>query len=420
MNRGDIAAKEPAPASPGAAHGPLRNATIVGALILLLATVMLLDSLLLPLPGAQYADFNRLSLMVTGGLFAIAALSLALHLAGWRTAGRLGMVLYGCLLIGAMTVIMGPDTGVDVLGTVALVFAPALIFGVEERWKLGTALALSVGTSAALQVWHMGGGAPLVPIEADFLATVRLSVVFVAACTGILMIYQHRSAEAARAAAAREHQRSESLLLNILPARIAARLKAGEARIADSVGPVTVLFADIVGFSRYAAGRTAPEVVDLLDGLFSRFDAICADHGLEKIKTIGDGYLAVAGLPTGMQDGAAAAARAAIAMQAVMAEVRSRIPELDLRIGLHTGTVVAGVIGARKFAYDIWGDTVNTASRIESASRPGSISLSAETAGALGDGFRTAFLGEMELKGVGRLAIHCLLTPGEPDARGTG
>lgn len=209
-----------------------------------------------------------------------------------------------------------------------------------------------------------------------------------------------------------ETQRSERLLLNILPEPIAARLKQGRtsAPLADRHEEVTVLFADLVGFTALSA-QTSPEaLVALLDEVFSVFDTLAERHGLEKIKTIGDAYMAVAGLPTARQDHAEAASAMALAMLCEIGRMNATHGvELSLRIGLHSGPVVAGVIGHRKFSYDLWGDTVNTASRMESHGLPGAVQISEATAGRLGSGFRVADRGVIDVKGKGPMRTWWLV-----------
>jgi class 3 adenylate cyclase len=196
-----------------------------------------------------------------------------------------------------------------------------------------------------------------------------------------------------------EQERSERLLLNILPRPIAERLKADPGIIAERFEAVTVLFADIVGFTSLAAVSDPAALVELLNAIFSRFDELAEGHGLEKIKTIGDTYMAVAGLPTPRPDHADAAAAMALDMQQAIAELADG--RLQLRIGLHSGPVVAGVIGRRKFSYDLWGDTVNIASRMESYGAPGAIQISAATYELLGPGFACAPRGIISVKGCG-------------------
>ncbi len=208
------------------------------------------------------------------------------------------------------------------------------------------------------------------------------------------------------------HQQSESLLLNILPAPIAHRLKSGERAIADKFDAVTVLFADIVGFTKLSARTTPEELVQGLNAIFGRFDELARKYGLEKIKTIGDAYMVAGGLPERSHDHAERVAQFALEMQAVMQEdaLRSSNGELvQMRIGIHTGAAVAGVIGTSKFSYDLWGDTVNTASRMESHGEAGKIHVSEDVFTALKEKFVFEERGDIEVKGKGLLRTWFLL-----------
>jgi adenylate cyclase len=204
--------------------------------------------------------------------------------------------------------------------------------------------------------------------------------------------------------------RVDELLTNAIPRSIAVRLKRGERRIADSYPEASVLFADIVGFTPWAQQTPPDRVVELLDGLFSIFDELTVSHGLEKIKTIGDAYMAVAGVPEPRSDHELAAVDLAGAMIAAVAELRKRTGvDLHVRIGVASGPVVAGVIGRDRLLFDLWGDTVNLASRMESFGVPDRIQVSASTRTALGD--RWAFEErEVDVKGLGRLSAY-LATP---------
>jgi class 3 adenylate cyclase len=173
-----------------------------------------------------------------------------------------------------------------------------------------------------------------------------------------------------------EKERSEALLLNILPRTIIERLRQGETIIADRVDDATILFADLVDFTSLAARSPPERTVELLGGLFAEFDALAARLGLEKIKTTGDGYMVAGGLPLPepRPDHAAAVAEMALAMREAAATAAAGFGErLQLRIGVHSGALIAGVIGTHKFVYDVWGDTVNTAKRMESYGAPGRI-----------------------------------------------
>ena len=206
-----------------------------------------------------------------------------------------------------------------------------------------------------------------------------------------------------------EHDRAENLLLNILPPQIAERLKEGEGTIADSFADVTVLFADIVGFTQLATSIPPEELVRLLDDVFSRFDALVEAHGLEKIKTVGDAYMLAGGLPTPRPDHAEAVAEAALGMLQEIASFNAqRGASLQIRVGMSSGPVVAGVIGRKKFIYDIWSNTVNIASRMESSGLAGSIQVSEECYQRLRSKFVFEDRGIIQVKGQGEMHTYFL------------
>ncbi len=206
---------------------------------------------------------------------------------------------------------------------------------------------------------------------------------------------------------ASEQAKTEELLLNILPRSIATRLRTGEERIADSFPAVSVLFADMVGFTKMTRKTTATALVDMLDELFSAFDLITEKHGLEKIKTIGDCYMLAGGVPLRREDHAQAVMRAAFEMIDFLNEFRARTgSELNMRIGVHSGLVIAGVIGVRKFTYDLWGDTVNVASRMESTGQPGRVHVSEQTAALLGGEYELESRGTIEVKSLGEVETY--------------
>jgi class 3 adenylate cyclase len=213
-----------------------------------------------------------------------------------------------------------------------------------------------------------------------------------------------------RRALALEQQRSERLLLNVLPAPIAERLKAGEAVIADAFPEVTVLFADLVDFTRSSRRSSPAQVVATLNELFSAFDRLAQHHGLEKIKTIGDAYMVAGGLPDPLPDHAQAVAELALAMREEVARRADPSGQpLAVRIGIDTGPVEAGVIGTSKFSYDLWGDTVNTASRMESHGIPGCIQVTARTYQRLQAGYRFQRRGPIPVRGMGEMVTYFLL-----------
>ncbi len=207
----------------------------------------------------------------------------------------------------------------------------------------------------------------------------------------------------------RERERAEQLLLNILPGPIADRLKEGETEIADSFAEVTVLFADIVGFTEISARVTPSKLVRQLNGIFSAFDQLAERYGLEKIKTIGDAYLIVGGLPTPRADHAEAVAEMALDMLEVMDQcVEEGSEPFRIRVGINSGPVVAGVIGTKKFAYDLWGDTVNVARRMESHGLPNVIQVSEATYVRLRDRFTFEPRGTIAVKGRGQQLAYLL------------
>ncbi|HEX8458979.1 MAG TPA: adenylate/guanylate cyclase domain-containing protein [Pyrinomonadaceae bacterium] len=207
-----------------------------------------------------------------------------------------------------------------------------------------------------------------------------------------------------------EREKSERLLLNILPSAIAERLKEEQGIIAESFTEATILFADVVGFTQMSARITPVELVYLLNEIFSAFDELATRHGLEKIKTIGDAYMVASGLPERRPDHAEAMAELALDMQDALAAFnRARAASLDIRTGINTGPVVAGIIGTSKFIYDLWGDAVNTASRMESHSTPGRIQVTEATYERLRDRYRLEPRGTVNVKGKGEMPTYFLL-----------
>jgi adenylate cyclase len=207
-----------------------------------------------------------------------------------------------------------------------------------------------------------------------------------------------------------EKERYEQLLLNILPKEIVARLQGGETVIANHLSNVTILFADLVSFTNLSSRLSAGDLVHLLNALFSEFDRLALDLGVEKIKTLGDAYMVAGGLPEPRADHAHAVADLALAMIQTVERMNCELPmPLQMRIGIHSGDVVAGIIGTHKFVYDIWGDSVNIASRMESHSLPNRIQISAATRRCLHKSFRFEPHGSVDVKGKGPMDTYFLL-----------
>jgi class 3 adenylate cyclase len=275
----------------------------------------------------------------------------------------------------------------------------ALFFGGPRYalpWFAGFAVLtlVSVGIDPALS-----DGAPDVP-RGVRVAFFGLDLLFVSLTIFLLLQYFVRARD-------RERTRSERLLLNVLPPAIATRLKRSPAVIADRLPAATVLFADLVGFTPLSARVPPEELVRLLDEVFTSWDELAERHGLEKIKTIGDAYLVAGGIPTPRPDHAEAVARMALEMIPALAAC-GRGYELSARIGIDTGPVVAGVIGRAKFSYDLWGDTVNTASRMESSGEPGRIQVTERVRAELEPAFRFAARPEIAVKGKGPMRTYFL------------
>jgi len=268
-------------------------------------------------------------------------------------------------------------------------------------------IALTVASGIAEPLVSPRAAAIPGPIATAFFV---LNVSGVAITSYLLLQYAVRARDAAMAS-------SEALLLNVLPKSIAERLKREAGTIAESHEEVTVLFADVVDFTPFTQ-RTAPErVVGVLDEIFSAFDRLAEAHGLEKIKTIGDAYMVASGLPDRREDHAEAAAEMALEMLAEVARLCSVLElELTIRIGMDSGPVIAGVIGRRKFIYDLWGDTVNTASRMESHGLPGRIQVTQATYERLRSAYRFEDRGEVAIKGKGAMRAHLLLGRAEDRA----
>lgn len=283
------------------------------------------------------------------------------------------------------------------------------LFGFVSRTRFVFA-AIRTGVIAAglafVTVLHQGPGSLVFDI-----------FVFAAASAGSLvglrMIERNRRelwhqslvVEEQRSALAAEQVQSERLLLNVLPESVSKRLKRGESQIADDFSEATVLFADIVGFTPIAAQLTAAQVIEMLSELFSMFDDLVTERELEKIKTIGDAYMAVGGLPEPLSDHASRVVDLAVGMLAATNN-SPHFRDMSLRIGIHSGPVAGGVIGVRKFAYDVWGNTVNMAARLETSGVPGRIHVSEQTVELTGDLFEYELRGETDLRGIGKVRTY--------------
>jgi adenylate cyclase len=293
----------------------------------------------------------------------------------------------------------------------------ALLFlGARQAMSWFIGFVALVGLSGAIDT-SLATGTPRVPpgVEVAFFA---LNVIGVTTTVWVLLQYFARARERAMTQLARQHQalkleqaKSERLLLNVLPEPVAARLKDDEGVIADACPEVTVLFADIVGFTPLSERLAASDLVTMLDRVFAHWDALALKHGVEKIKTIGDAYMVAAGIPLPRGDHAEAIAALALEMGPELARVAEETGlALEVRIGIDSGPVIAGVIGRAKFIYDLWGDTVNTASRMESHALPSTIQVTQRTYDRVRDRFELRPRGAIEVKGKGQLNTYLLIS----------
>ena len=393
-----------------------------GLAVLALTNTRTSTTVLYPEPSGEAVAFAQ---AITAG----AALANVAFLAvlRWRPAKALRLVrpaalVVDVLLLEATLFLVGRPLG----QTWAVLILLPLEAGLKYLMRGSLVVGGLVGAAELARELHLG--AAVAGYEVSWsgvmprIALILLVAYFAGALQSALERESHRFENAAveeakaKAALDREHrllqlerEKSERLLLNVLPRTIADRLKESEDVIADAFPDASVLFADIVGFTPYA-DRTPPEdVVRLLNTLFSVFDDLADRYGLEKIKTLGDAYMVAGGIPEPRPDHAEAIAEMALAMKD---EIEARAREgLDLRvrIGIATGPVIAGVIGRRKFIYDLWGDTVNTASRMESHGVAGGIQVTATTYERLRDSFSLERRGEIEVKGKGRMATYLLV-----------
>lgn len=289
------------------------------------------------------------------------------------------------------------------LATPAFNFGLALVLvacGLLNRHAVPLVLLATLGWLVILSIWLEN------PFSAGFLS---LSTMVIMSVVSHAKEKAERLAWSSQARLAEEKKVSEKLLLNVLPCSIADRMREGEKLIADKHDNVAVVFADIVNFTLLADSMPPDKLVQILDDIFTRFDHIADELNLEKIKTIGDAYMMAAGLPVERPINPALAAEAALRMRDAVHEVNlARTIDIDIRVGIHVGNVIAGVIGQSKFVYDLWGDVVNVASRMESTAPKGEIQISQEMHDVVRDQFDFDPRGEIEVKGKGKMVTWIL------------
>lgn len=389
--------------------------------------------------------------IITGAtalLWAVAAILIPLgtdipRSLSWRVGGVMSLVGLACLAVSPWAMTMNRQhalasaltsanglviLGLAAAGEVVAGFAVSGImllymFGFVSRtrfvYALGRTVVIAVGFGV---VWATYDGPGRLLMDAFFLAAASVGSI-----VGLRLLerdrrrvwHQRLVIEEQSAALEVERSESERLLLNVLPEAVSKRLRQGENPIADDFPNVTVLFADIVGFTAMSSTMTADEVITMLSELFSTFDELVTERGLEKIKTIGDAYLAVGGLPDPLPDHANRVVDLALAMQACTS-LLEHFPELSIRIGVHSGPVAGGVIGTQKFAYDVWGTTVNTAARLQSTGIPGRVHVSEETRALTREAFDYESRGAVELRGLGTMTTYLVSQPSKDESREDG
>jgi guanylate cyclase len=383
------------------------------------ALLVLISLLILPIAlvwGTLYLAFGAQSGYLAYAYFGVVLGAIAIF--AWTRDSEFLLRVQLLAILLAPTSSMVPLGGFLASGGVGLwgILAPlgALVFSDARagvRWFVGFLVVFlgfglvgeSLGVTRALPDW--------------FLSTmIALNVVVGGTIVFTLLALFAKQRGDALAALRSEQAKAENLLLNILPRSIADKLKAQTQTIADQFTSASILFADVVDFTPLAERLPPAEVVGVLDHLFTHFDALAERYGLEKIKTIGDCYMVAAGVPTPRPDHARALALMALDMLEVMrADDDVGHLGLELRVGINSGPVVAGVIGRKRFLYDLWGDAVNTASRMESHGTPGRIQITRATYELLADEFECEPRGTITVKGKGDMDVWYVLGPRSRD-----
>jgi class 3 adenylate cyclase len=370
---------------------------------------LIVIAITLPYPFIYlYLQVDVDPLILSGSLIFLAAYSGVIFL-NYLTVHTLAKLLFFAAVLCqlfSVCVIFGKNTGLDQFFYAAFV---GIFFVVDRHQKILIIPALAVLTAEYLLVQYINAYIdPLVkisPATATIISYISSGSVFSLLGLQCLFFYWGNLRGEAQLETAR--RQSDQLLLNILPEPIADELKKNGAVEPVEHDSVTVVFTDFVGFTASSESRNPADLLKDLDDCFSAFDAIIEKHGLEKLKTIGDAYMFAGGVPTNLTDNAAQCIQAAKEIIAYVEKRRAENPRFwQIRVGAHTGHLIAGVIGRKKFIYDVWGDTVNTASRLEAAGEPGRINTSAATYELIKDKFPCTARGEIVVKGKGPLAMY--------------
>lgn len=389
------------------------NAIKITNLLTLVFSVLL--AVQIPIQLWFWTDYTVNQLVLIISHIVLFTLVPQLNKLGHLASARLYMIFIFSSYIALSSFNYAFMTEVHFFFLVAIIIIPFLHFDLKRR----EAIFMMLYFLSIFLVWEL----IIIPFSAKDLATFYNSQkhinaiaqgdkVSFALCCFCVGYFISRSLKSGWNKIRTEQQRAERLLLNILPPQIAQRLENKEKPIADHFDSVTILFADIEGFSALAQAYSPEKLVSMLNNLFTRFDALSAKHKLEKIKTVGDQYMAVAGLPNKDDRHAINACRCAIRMQEeFILWTREFGINSSLRVGLNSGPVVAGVIGIHKFSYDLWGDAVNLASRMESQGLSGRIQLSEATYDLVNGQFLVDYSDTISVKGMGEQNVYLLNEP---------
>jgi adenylate cyclase len=331
-----------------------------------------------------------------------------------RFGENVGAVALACLLLfghSLVVCLLGLASDLQIYFT----FFPSvfLILVGVQRWRFFIVFFLLCLAALVILTNYAPNEGLLIPQDEAFRDVLsHQAMINAISITSAIAFYTQTAQHRAEVDLANEHARSEALIETMMPAAIAGRLKSGEERIADRIEMLSVMFADLAGFTEAAHSLAPEQVVEFLDGLVRACDALCQQYGADKIKTIGDSYMAAAGFDGMQAEGAAAIGRLALAMMDVIAQqppLGGR--KLRLRAGIHCGPATAGVIGDTRFSYDVWGDAVNTASRMESHGEPGRIQVSEAFRNLAADHFVFEERGATDIKGLGATKTFFLVGP---------
>ncbi len=354
-----------------------------------------------------FALFMLTGLYLPAGIMVLAfagyMVVLYLNRLGLYRQATIVLLINGNLQIASVAFLLGRPPWIQ-LFLIAAALSPFLYYSMTDLKSISAAVGFSLALYLLLELSFVLAE-PLIPLSsavARIVSTATYTSNFLAV---VFFTYYLYSANFRVESKIRdERARSDNLLLNILPAAIADRMKQGENSIADHYESVTMLFADVVGFTPLSEQLSADESVELLAEVFTYFDSLVEKYGVEKIRTIGDGYYVAAGVPSKRSDHASVVAALALEMTDFTSQCQIPLAnQLQVRIGINSGPVVAGVIGAKKFQYDLWGDAVNVASRMESHGVPGKIQITSTTHDLIKDEFHCEPRGSIEIKGKGRM-----------------